>query len=182
MPGPPFLEGTSITLRPPHRDDIAFVQRLWNEPAVRRSALSAVPMNDRQADWYYENHLSSTDNIYLLVCEESTPIGMTSLTAYEYGPDATTTARCMELSTYLAPEHQGQGFGTDAIETMVEYGFVERNLRRVTARVGDFNAASKAVLESLGFAREGTLREEMWYRGEYYDKHWYGLLREEWER
>lgn len=182
MPGPAFLDGESVTLRPPQREDIAFVQQLWNEPAVRQSALSAVPMNDQQANWYFENHLSSEGSVYLLACDEETPLGMASLTPYQYGPDATTTARCMELSAYLAPEYQGNGYGSDTVETMVDYAFVERNLHRVAARVGEFNAPSKTVLESLGFTREGTLREEMWYRGEYYDKHWYGMLREEWQQ
>jgi ribosomal-protein-alanine N-acetyltransferase len=63
---------------------------------------------------------------------------------------------------------------------MIDYAFEDRNLQRVSAGVGSFNDASIGLLESLSFEHEGTLREAAWFRGEYYDILWYGLLREEW--
>ncbi|WP_246999402.1 GNAT family N-acetyltransferase [Halosolutus gelatinilyticus] len=54
------------------------------------------------------------------------------------------------------------------------------NLRRVSAHCGSFNEASTGLLESLGFERKGTLQQATWFRGDYHDLYWYGLLREEW--
>lgn len=34
MPGPRFLEGDTVTLRPIERDDIEFLHRVMNDPRV----------------------------------------------------------------------------------------------------------------------------------------------------
>ena len=49
----------------------------------------------------------------------------------------------------------------------------------VGAGVYDYNEASRRLLESLGFAEEGRLREYRFIDGEYRDCVQYGLLRRE---
>lgn len=181
MPGPIFLEGDTVTLRPAEEEDIEFIQRCMNDPRLWRPALDINPMNRNQGSEFFENVISGDDGVHCLVCDDETPLGIISLTGSRYGPDETARARTMELSYWFAPEHHGQGYGSDAAARMVEYAFTDRNLRRVNARVGSFNDASVGLLESLGFEHEGTLREAAWFRGRYYDMLWYGLLRNEWQ-
>jgi RimJ/RimL family protein N-acetyltransferase len=181
MPGPVFLEGDAVTLRPAEREDVSFVQRAMNDPAVWRPALDVDPMNGEQAEAFFEDVLSGEDGVRCLVCADGEPVGLVSLVGSQYGPDETSRARAAELAYWIAPDHQGQGYGADAAARMVRYAFEDRNLRRVGARVGSFNEASAGLLESLGFEREGTLREAAWFRGEYHDMHRYGLLRADWQ-
>lgn len=182
MPGPVFLGGERITLRPIERDDIEFVQRVMNDPAVWRPALGINPTNDSLAEEFFEEVLTTEEDVHCLVCHDETPVGHVSLTESQYGPSETSRARCAELAYWIAPEHHGHGYATDANETIIEYAFLDRNLRRLSAYPGSFNEASVALLESLGFQHEGTEREAVWYRGEYYDKLCYGLLRSEWQQ
>ena len=181
MPGPIFLEGETVTLRPAGEDDVEFLQRCMNDPRVWRPALDIDPTNRGQAAEFLESVVTDDDGVQCLVCHGEEPLGLVSLTGSRYGPDETARSRAAELSFWLAPEHHGQGYGSDAAGRIVRYAFEDRNLRRVSARVGSFNDASTAVLESLGFEREGTLREAAWFRGEYHDVHWYGLLRANWQ-
>ena len=169
-----------MTLRPAEEEDVEFFQRCMNDPRVWRPALDVDPMNRRQGAEFFEDVVCSDDGVRCLVCEGEEPLGFVSLTGSEYGPGDTARSRSAELGYWLAPEHHGQGYGSDAAGRMVEYAFEDRNLRRVGARLGSFNEASVGLLESLGFQREGTLREAAWYRGEYHDLLWYGLLREDW--
>ncbi|HKL28669.1 MAG TPA: GNAT family protein [Natrialbaceae archaeon] len=180
MPGPVFLEGDEVTLRSVEQEDMEFVQRTMNDPEVWRPAMGAEPMNDELASEFFEDVVSSEGDVHCLICDDEEPMGVVSLTRSQYGPDETARSRDAELAYYLAPEFHGQGYGSDAAETMVEYAFEDLNLRRVSARCGSFNEGSAALLESLGFEQEGRLREASWYRGEYYDTLWYGLLRREW--
>ncbi|UVE50257.1 GNAT family N-acetyltransferase [Haloferax larsenii] len=182
MPGPVFLRGEVVTLRPIERDDLEFIQRVMNDPAVWRPALDIDPTNDAQIEEFYDNVLSGTDGVHCLVCADEEPVGVVSLTESQYGPDETSRARSIELAYWLAPEHHGRGYGSDAARQMVQYAFEDRNLRRVYAQIGSFNEASAALLESLGFEHEGTLRQAAWYRGEYHDVLCYGLLRDEWQQ
>ena len=180
MPGPIFLEGETVTLRPVESEDTEFIQRIMNDPTVWRPALDVDPMNYEQAEEFINNVAGGSDGVHCLVCADGEQRGFMSLGTSQYGPDETTRSRDAELAYWIAPEHQGQGYGSDAAARMIQYAFEDRNLRRISARLGSFNKASAGLLESLGFVHEGTLREAAWYRGEYHDMLWYGLLREEW--
>ena len=49
-------------------------------------------------------------------------------------------------------------------------------LRRLEAEVDTNNLASNALLQRVGFTREGTLRQRWVGKGRTYDTHLYGLL------
>lgn len=182
MPGPVFLEGETVTLRPAEEEDLEFIQRCMNDPRVWRPALDINPTNREQSTEFLETVISDSDSVHCLACDDETPLGIVSLMESQYGPDETSRARAAELAYWFAPEHHGQGYGSDAARQMVQYAFEDRNLRRLSARVGSFNDASIGLLESLGFEHEGTLREAAWFRGEYYDMPLYGLLRKDWRK
>lgn len=181
MPGPVFLESNTVTLRPVEQEDIEFIQRVMNDPSVWRPALDINPMNGNLAAAFFEDVLTTERDVHCLVCHDDDPVGLISVSESQYGPTDTFRARSAELAYWIAPEHHGKGYGSEAAATIVEYAFTDRNLRRLSAHVGDFNDASIALLESLGFTHEGTQRETAWYQGEYFDMHWYGLLRSEWQ-
>jgi RimJ/RimL family protein N-acetyltransferase len=182
MPGPPFLEGERVTLRPIEREDAEFIQRCMNDPRVWRHALDVDPTNREQFSEFFEDVLSATDGLGVrcLACDGEDPLGVVTLTGSQYGPDETARARSAELAYWFDPEAHGQGYGSDAAARLVRYAFEDRNLRRIEAYCGSFNEASAGLLESVGFEREGVHREAAWYRGEYHDAYSYGLLREEW--
>jgi len=199
MPGPAFLSGDRVTLRPPEREDLDEIREWMNHPDVWRPALGPNPMNGELGEEFFENVLTTEDDVILLACvdeqSESTeqgrgeaassvdeaPIGQVSLVATEYGPTDTDRARRMELGYHLHPDYHGRGYGAEAVRLLVQFAFEDLNLRRVEADVGAFNDASVGLLESLGFQREGARREAAYYRGDYYDMLTYGLLREEWD-
>lgn len=182
MPGPLFLEGDNVTLRTIEHEDIEFLQRAMNDPQVWRPALGVKPMNQEQATEFFEDEISDSTDVHCLICNGEEPLGVISLTGSQYGPDETCRSRDVELAYWITPEHHEQGYGSDAAARMVEYAFEDRNLRRVSARLGSFNNSSIGLLESLGFEHEGTLRQAAWYRGEYHDMLWYGLLSEDWRQ
>jgi RimJ/RimL family protein N-acetyltransferase len=71
------------------------------------------------------------------------------------------------------------GFGTDAIRTMLRFGFEELNLNRVYLTVSDDNARGIACYRKCGFTEEGRLRQDRFREGEYRDTIVMGVLREE---
>ena len=44
----------------------------------------------------------------------------------------------------------------------------------------DINEHSKCLLRKLGFTHEGTLRLRFYFRGRFWDEHYFGLLKDEW--
>ncbi|OAA27995.1 hypothetical protein AT15_04725 [Kosmotoga arenicorallina S304] len=84
--------------------------------------------------------------------------------------------RKAELSIFIAPEFQGQGMGKKALKLLMKHAFDTFNLHRLEAEVFEYNAASKKLIEELGFKLEGTLREARYYNGKYWDIFKYSIL------
>ena len=80
----------------------------------------------------------------------------------------------------LHPDYHGQGYATEAAQTLVGYAFRERHLHRLTSGCDTRNAASWRLMERLGMRREGHFRQSRWLHGEWQDEYLYALLRDEW--
>ena len=94
-------------------------------------------------------------------------------------PD-TDDCRQAEIGFTIAPEHQGHGYATEAVRSLLGYLFGRRGKHRVTACCDARNAASAAVMERLGMRREGHLHESTWAKGDWTDDLLYALLAREW--
>ena len=84
-----------------------------------------------------------------------------------------------ELGYELAPEYWGQGYATEAARAMVDFGFRELGLHRVSSLCIAENTASARVLERVGLRLEGRLRENEYFKERWWDTLLYGLLEAE---
>jgi len=78
-------------------------------------------------------------------------------------------------------EDRGRGFGTDALRTMLRWGFRHLNLHRIELSVEPENLRAVHVYEKLGFVREGMRREHHYDDGTYRDELIMALLGREFE-
>jgi len=76
----------------------------------------------------------------------------------------------------------GKGYAREAWSLVIDHAFRRLNLRKIVAGVVAGNDASLAVLRSLGFQVEGTLRRELWAEGDYRDALRLGLFAAEFVR
>jgi RimJ/RimL family protein N-acetyltransferase len=74
----------------------------------------------------------------------------------------------------------GKGYGTDAMRLIVQYGFVELNLRRISLGLHAYNERALKSYQKVGFQLEGRTRGEGLRDGVRFDSLWMGILREEW--
>ena len=85
-----------------------------------------------------------------------------------------------DIGYELAPEHWGNGYATEAARALVDMGFHEWGLHRISSWCIAGNAASARVLERVGLRQEGRLRENEYFKGRWWDSLLYGLLVDEW--
>jgi RimJ/RimL family protein N-acetyltransferase len=78
-------------------------------------------------------------------------------------------------------DYWSNGYGTDAIVTLLRFGFGEMNLHRVTLHVFEFNERAIACYKKCGFQIEGTLRQHYYGEGRYWDVIVMGVLRDDFE-
>ena len=89
--------------------------------------------------------------------------------------------KLLEIGYSLVPSERGKGNGTEAVEIMVDYLFLSKDITRVQACTDTRNLASQKALEKAGFKKEGTMRKYLFLRGELRDAYSYSILREEWK-
>ncbi|MEJ1930789.1 GNAT family protein [Nostoc sp. NIES-2111] len=87
----------------------------------------------------------------------------------------------IEFGYWLGLPYWGRGLGTAIARAYVTEVFKALPVARVYANVYSDNAASRRLLEKLGFRLEGILRKAIRKDGVLKDDCIYAVLREEWE-
>lgn len=174
MTPPVFLRGETVTLRPVEEQDAEFLQENINDPAIWRSIKRRQPISDHEEREWIQS-LGDTDGVNFMIYTEETPVGNVGLR------DRNDQWGTAEVGFWVTPDEQGNGYGTEACELVVGYGFDQLRLAKLTAEAYAFNEASRALLESVGFTHEATLRNQAFVNGERVDLTIYGLLAEEWQ-
>jgi ribosomal-protein-alanine N-acetyltransferase len=77
------------------------------------------------------------------------------------------------------PVDRGKGYVTQAVNLFVPYLFAIKEVHRFEAVAMEGNIASQRVLEKCGFSYEGTLRQALFFRGDYVNLRLYSILRSE---
>ena len=85
------------------------------------------------------------------------------------------------LGYALRKGHEGQGLMTEALRAVIRHAFGPMNLHRVMANHMPSNRRSAAVLERLGFRREGLAREYLRIAGRWEDHALTSLVNPRWK-
>ena len=88
--------------------------------------------------------------------------------------------RMTEIGFALVPSERRKGYGTEAIQLIVDHLFLTKEIVRIQAPTETRNISSQRALEKAGFSKEGIMRKSWYARGEYRDMYLYSILREEW--
>ncbi|WP_123535239.1 GNAT family N-acetyltransferase [Halosimplex salinum] len=181
MPGPVFLRGDGVTLRPVEESDYEFFHRHANHPAVRPGFGGGSPASADDVADRLEQMTDSDESETFLVCADDGDPDSVERVGEAFLFDLHKQRGSVEIGYWIAPDHQGNGYATAAAELLVDYCFTERRLHKVDARVLAFNDGSRAVLEKVGFEHEGRRRETFYVDGEYVDADLYGIVEREWD-
>ena len=86
------------------------------------------------------------------------------------------------LGYYAFTPHAGRGFMREALALVVTRAFRELGLHRLEANIQPGNRRSIALVEALGFRREGTARGFLRIGNRWRDHERWALLKEDWRR
>ena len=86
-----------------------------------------------------------------------------------------------DIGYELSPQYWGRGYATEAACAIVNFGFGELGLQRISSWCIADNVASTRVLERLGFRQEGRLTRNEYFKGRWWDTLLFALLAEEWQ-
>lgn len=174
-----MLKGKNVRLRLRDKEDLDFFFDFWNNIDYYGEYEEIQPQMSRvEAEKRIESAGSSDSGVnwtwFVIEKKDNTRIGfIIHFLVQPFGD--------VRIGYALVPSERGKGYGTEALQIMVDYLFLTRNINRIQAATDARNKVSQRILEKVGFKKEGTIRKASFARGRWVDEHLYGILREEWK-
>ena len=176
-----MLIGKRVRLRAIEKEDLPRFVTWLNDPEVRRHVNFRPPLSLPQEEKWYEHILQQQPAEQPLVIERDapegwTPIGNIGLFAIDW------VNRSAELGIFIGEKLVwNQGYGREAIQLLLQFGFDTLNLNRIFLRVDETNPGGIHCYEHAGFAHEGRLRQAKFENGQYIDHLFMSVLRSDWQ-
>ena len=166
-----MLEGQKVSLRLVEKDELHMLKEWVNNPQFvgEFEPISQETLGDIEKQ--YES-LAGEKGQWFFVQRDGTKIGYIA----HFKSKGWTAIGYM-----LVPNERGKGYGGEAVQLMVDYLFLTKDIVRIQAETHPENKASSRVLEKAGFSKEGIIRKSFFSRGVWRDTALYSVLREEWK-
>jgi len=177
-----MLKGKRVILRPFRRSDISYFLKWFNDPEVVQYLDMYLPMTEMSEEKFIEEvGTTKARSDVLLVIEmmegDSTkPIGNCGLHQISSKDGDAIFGIIIGEKNYWS-----KGYGLEAARLIINYGFEQLNLHRISSSAFAFNERSIKLHKRLGFVEEGRLRQATFKNGQYHDRLQFGMLREEWK-
>jgi RimJ/RimL family protein N-acetyltransferase len=171
-----FLTGERIILRPVEKLDAALLQKWMNDPQIRGLTGETSPSTFGDVEAYLERLRTSPDRAWFIieVKETGRAIGETGLLRMFH------PWRTSDLSIIIGEKDVwGQGYGTEAINLLLDYAFGYLNFHRISIGVVGFNHSALRFYEKIGFKQEGIQRDGYFYNHQYSDFVMMSILEDE---
>ena len=81
-----------------------------------------------------------------------------------------------KVKIFSYEENHGKGYGSEALNLLIDYAFNNLNLHKVTLKVVDYNKQAIKLYEKKGFVKEGILKENILQNNEYLDVSIYSIF------
>jgi RimJ/RimL family protein N-acetyltransferase len=177
----PMIRGEKVWLRPTEPSDIIHDSLYAGDAEVGHFLGAKTPMSRAAAERFSAEILSQNERdpsgygyaICLLGTETS--IGTIFLRNVDKVNGSGIVGIFIGDRRYL-----GQGYGTDALNALVDLGFGELRLERIELEVFDYNARAMRSYEKSGFQTDAVLRRARFHRGVHHDLHLMSILRDDW--
>jgi [ribosomal protein S5]-alanine N-acetyltransferase len=172
------LDGSRLSLRELACEDLDATMAVVGDPDVMALVGFDPVSRDRQAQLLaaeVERALRQPRTDYFLAAlgrDTGAVVGLVSLELDPHGHG--------ELGIMLRRDCWGRRFATEVCTLMLDFAFQSLALHRVQATCCVDHPASPAVLDRLGFHREGRLREFLRINGRWRDSYRYSILDREW--
>ncbi|MCH3919890.1 MAG: GNAT family N-acetyltransferase [Sphaerochaeta sp.] len=169
-----IIHGEKIVLRAVEEADNAMLLSLINDPDTEMMlGGSSWPVSESEQLKWFEHQERSRDVLRCIVAlkEDGKAIGTIILS--EIDQKNATGHIHIKMSK---DGGRGKGYGTDAVNTMVQYAFEELRLNCIYANILSYNEASIRLFERCGFKRDGILRQRVFKKGQFYDLFYYSRL------
>jgi RimJ/RimL family protein N-acetyltransferase len=170
-----LLRGERVDIRPVEYEDLPLIHRWEADPAMSGDYIAPAPVPLAQLQKRFSERPGWSDEYgrVLAVRKDGTPVGLLSYHRVSYGM----TSPAFNIGIGMAPEHRGQGYGSEAQQLLADYLLFTYPVGRVEASTDVKNIGEQRALERAGFVREGVARSAHWRESAWHDMVVYSRIR-----
>jgi [ribosomal protein S5]-alanine N-acetyltransferase len=173
-----FLKGERIHLRALMEKDLNsyYLQWLNDEEVCRSNSHAVFPNTEQKMKSYFDNLQNQQQHVVLAIVhtESERHIGNVSLQNINW------VSRNGEFAILLGDkDYWGGGYGEEAAQLIVDYGFSRLNLHRIYCGTFEDNEGMKKLAARLEMKQEGLRREAVYKNGTYHNVLEFGVLKSE---
>lgn len=177
-----MIYGERIRLRAVEREDLPRFQRWINDPEVIAGLTIDWPLSLADEEAWFEavqKRPQKEKPLVIEVREGDTwkPIGNLGFHKIEWDNGSAEVGIMIGEKDYW-----NQGYGSEALRLLVQYGFETMRLHRIWLRVMETNPRAIRAYEKIGFVHEGRMREAQFAHGAHHDILLMSILRPEWKK
>lgn len=175
----PMLRGERVWLRPVEPGDVVEDSQFAGDAEVGHFLGAKTPMSRTAAERLAGDILSQVGQTgypyAICLLGEQRSIGTVFLRGVDKVNGSGVVGIFIGDRRYL-----GKGYGTDALNALVDFGFGELRLERIELEVFDYNLRAIRSYEKAGFRTDALLRRARFHRGSFHDVHLMSILRDDW--
>jgi [ribosomal protein S5]-alanine N-acetyltransferase len=179
---PLVIDTPRLQLRPLEVSDADALFPLASDPDVARMMSWDAHRDRGETVAFLERMVGTRDegsSVGWAIVLEGTPVGVISIDGIRWEFRAWRTDRA-ELGYWLGKPYWGKGIMSEAATAALRFAFETLGLHKVTIGCVDGNAASRAIIEKLGFRFLALFQEDFWRFGRWWDHRRYELTAGEW--
>jgi RimJ/RimL family protein N-acetyltransferase len=173
-----LLEGKTVNLRIMEKEDVPLLVEWWNSLDYQGKYFPVPQKSKAQALQEFENpspiQVAMEHKEFMIEKKDGTRVGHIG-----YGRDI--FHDMIEIGYDIFPSERRKGYASEAIQIIVDYLFLSKDIPRISIYTDARNIASIRAAENVGFKKEGIIRKSGFVMGKFVDWCWLGILREEWK-
>lgn len=149
------VKGKRITIRELKLEDVFSMKNWGFHENTLIEDYNFPPMNDKEIKLWYKMKTDRLFNKYYGVLNENN-----QLIGYMGIKDIKVVRRESTLGIVLDPNNVDKGYGTEILDTFLQYYFTEMKMRKMILEVAEFNKRAYRVYEKIGFLPIGYYLDE----------------------
>lgn len=164
-----------INIRKFERADIPKKVEWINNPANNQFLHYDIPICIEKTEKWFDSHLGENTRYDAVIEADGVPVGIIGLLSIDKK-----NSKAEYYITMGETAYKGKGIAKKASYLMLSYGFEELGLNRIYLFTEVENENAQILFESVGFMKEGIIRQDIVSRGKFVDRIAYGFVKEDW--
>jgi RimJ/RimL family protein N-acetyltransferase len=176
----PFIEGNVVNLCPIIADHYRLYCKWMNSPESRIYGGYRFPQTIEEIKKFFEPKEERVKEvIYFEIFhkKEKKPIGLIAFNRINY------FSRMGIINSIICEDlYKIENIVLEANKLIIDYGFGELNLHKIVCKILALDDFSIQIIEKLGLKKGLTLKNEIYFQGEYIDLLKYFILKRDWDK